>query len=811
MCCKLTFLICIALSFFDQTVFAGSGYTKKTFTVEDSIKMVKIVEPDAGYSSFIPSKIKMSPDGKYFIIVTRSGNPVTGKNDYILILYQSDDVLEFLNKDDDQKTTLPEGEILTKVSISSNDMPFQKLKWLEDSKTLAFIGWFDTEDGQSPGQIYKLDTRSGVIQKLTNHTRPITDFALTTSSQRIIFASSVSRHNKGRTKTSYLMDVMPVNGILDPDWENPYPAFRYYVQEISRPGQSLSVGKLYHGFFLSSIWLSPNGLHAVVLTTRKSAPRHWLEGYGYLKNSFYQSALRELDKNTMIPREDLANQFSLIDISKKTIRPVFDAPTGLYVGGFSVNAYWLPDSKSVILANTALPLDILNKKEKKQRSLRFSTIEYQLSSGTITPITHHTVKKVWRGPDMTENGSASSGQFHGLEMDTSGLLKIKQVNDRRENLPDEYFEKRDGEWIKVPRPSAAEIKELTKRIEVTIFQGLNSPPEIMALDVSTGHEKIITDFNPQFQNLTFGNVEVLNWKDRNGRNWRGGIVYPPGYKAGQKYPLVIQTHGFNPQDFLIDGPFGTASAFTAQALANQDIIVLQMGMPSVPPNRNALYISQKGFEAAIKYLDTKGLIDKKKVGLIGWSATGVDVQQMLLYSDYPVAAATIADSYNIGLFGYINQFGRPAPGMAYIESKLGGGVPWGKDLNKWVTNNPSLHLDRLKTPLRYEQYETGLSSWLDTYVFLKRQKKPVEYYVFNDAAHSLIKPQHRMASQQGNVDWFTFWLKGEEDPDPAKSNQYKRWRKLRIQQEKSEIAATQARKRDRKQKNSLVKKYTQIK
>jgi len=33
------------------------------------------------------------------------------------------------------------------------------------------------------------------------------------------------------------------------------------------------------------------------------------------------------------------------------------------------------------------------------------------------------------------------------------------------------------------------------------------------------------------------------------------------------------------------------------------------------------------------------------------------------------------------------------------------------------------------------------------------------------------------------VDWFSFWLKGEEDPDPAKAEQYKRWRKLRQQHE----------------------------
>jgi hypothetical protein len=36
-----------------------------------------------------------------------------------------------------------------------------------------------------------------------------------------------------------------------------------------------------------------------------------------------------------------------------------------------------------------------------------------------------------------------------------------------------------------------------------------------------------------------------------------------------------------------------------------------------------------------------------------------------------------------------------------------------------------------------------------------------------------------MTSQGGAVDWFRFWLLGQEDPDPAKAEQYKRWRAMR--------------------------------
>jgi len=59
----------------------------------------------------------------------------------------------------------------------------------------------------------------------------------------------------------------------------------------------------------------------------------------------------------------------------------------------------------------------------------------------------------------------------------------------------------------------------------------------------------------------------------------------------------------------------------------------------------------------------------------------------------------------------------------------------------------------------------------------------VDFILLPDADHHLVKPWERMVSQQGAVDWFRFWLKDEEDPDPAKAEQYKRWRELRKLQE----------------------------
>jgi len=69
-------------------------------------------------------------------------------------------------------------------------------------------------------------------------------------------------------------------------------------------------------------------------------------------------------------------------------------------------------------------------------------------------------------------------------------------------------------------------------------------------------------------------------------------------------------------------------------------------------------------------------------------------------------------------------------------------------------------------------------------------KKPVDLMMLNTDEHVLTNPAERLASQGGSVDWFRFWLKDEEDSDPAKAEQYKRWRELRKLQEANDSKLT---------------------
>src|SRR5205823_5585694 len=109
-------------------------------------------------------------------------------------------------------------------------------------------------------------------------------------------------------------------------------------------------------------------------------------------------------------------------------------------------------------------------------------------------------------------------------------------------------------------------------------------------------------------------------------------------------------------------------------------------------------------------------------------------------------------------------------------------VPYGEGLKSWAQRSPGFNIEKVHTPLRIvaENPNSTLGEW-EWFAALKRLNKPVEMVMMHDGDHILQRPWERMVSQGGNVDWFVFWLSGQQDPDSAKTDQYARWRAMQTQ------------------------------
>jgi dipeptidyl aminopeptidase/acylaminoacyl peptidase len=271
---------------------------------------------------------------------------------------------------------------------------------------------------------------------------------------------------------------------------------------------------------------------------------------------------------------------------------------------------------------------------------------------------------------------------------------------------------------------------------------------------------------------------VYHWKDKTGFEWTGGLVKPVDYVPGRRYPLVIQTHGFANFAFMTDGQFPTAMA--ARPLASQGIAVLQvLGNSKNPQTLREVQDNILGYKSAIEHLALDGLIDPNRVGIVGFSRTSWYVESALI--EYPnlFAAASINDGIDQSYMQtMLFDLDRTSEGQEIYNAK-----PFGDGLQAWVKQAPGFRLDKVRTPTLITAIKPGgiLEEW-EMYSSLYQQKKPVDLLYIPNGQHILQKPLDRLASQQGNVDWFRFWLQNYERPGPEDTTQYGRWRKLRVMQ-----------------------------
>jgi hypothetical protein len=135
-------------------------------------------------------------------------------------------------------------------------------------------------------------------------------------------------------------------------------------------------------------------------------------------------------------------------------------------------------------------------------------------------------------------------------------------------------------------------------------------------------------------------------------------------------------------------------------------------------------------------------------------------------------------------------FAQEAESMVEEFDKINQAKPVGTGLQKWLSLADGFHLDRVETPLRIEAISprSVLLEW-EIYSSLQQEGKPVDLIYIPGGQHILQKPLERLASQQGNVDWFRFWLQGYEDPASQKRAQYIRWEGLKIKAAVSVSAA----------------------
>jgi len=518
--------------------------------------------------------------------------------------------------------------------------------------------------------------------------------------------------------------------------------------------------------------LSPDGRFAVVPLPASTVPEGWSR-YSINKGQPFFSKFTAGPQDLSVRDTGfLAYQFVLIDLFKGTAKALFDAPIGSSGGYHRPRpvASWSADGEKIALVNTYLPI------ERDGSPLVPCVAVFTIATGKTACVETLTAD---RADGRGERFSAVT-DLH-FDSDDGRRLIFSYINssDAAAGIVT-YQETQSGTWSRTENAGAFDVP-----VEVMVQESLNDPPKLVAIDRKTGASIDILDLNGRIRAMNLGVASEYRWKDDSGRDWLGGLVRPPDYVPGRRYPLVIQTHGFLRNQFMASGLFTTA--FAARPLAAAGIVVLQvndqvcglvyLGSPEESE------CGKSAYEAAVKQLTRDGIVDPDKVGIIGFSQTGLYTMATLTDSTIHFSAATLSDASVGGYFEFVSD---GPTDKQLLRNDVGriGAEPFGTGLQKWFINSPVFNMDRVSTPIRFEGVGPRAICFMwEPYALLRYLGKPAEMIQLDLGTHPLSNPAERLASQGGTVDWFRFWLKGEEDPDPAKASQYARWHELRKLQE----------------------------
>ena len=744
--------------------------------MRDDIDLVRfqLYGPAVGAVPSGDGVIKYSPNGRYFAVVTEKDLLDLNVPEETIWLFRTEEVQKYVHHPDMGTAPLPIP--LVRMSTDKMGLIIRTVKWLADSTGIAFTTVKKSVRCQF-NQLYLADIRTGHVQALTEDDQNVDDFDFR---NRDSYVYSVSAPKLLKAPEE---DFVPLTGRIDKFLFPEHPLFMRDLAPFDDAGlwevmdghrSRIMDAKAYGSG--SGLSLSPDGTLAVAIMNAEHPPADWVRYKAAPGNEDYVDP-----KN--------ANAYHLIDLRKGTKKLLFNAPCGTarvrWVRDLGEMARWSADGRSLALSSTFFPLDTSDSQEAAKRERQAYMAVLRLDTGELTAI-----QPLRNGLDK---GQLIEGRYAITDLHFADDHTVVVNYDRFIYQPDSppmgiFHQGTDGTWKEIPGAA-----DPISPIRVEAREEINQPPVIVAADKAGGAFHVIWDPNPQLKEIELGETEVIHGTDANGFKWEAGLVKPPNYQSNKQYPLVIQTHGFTKKQFMAHGSY--TSAYAARALAAVGIIVVQAGgggslhdgTPQEGPDQVAVY------QSIVNTLTAAKLIDPKRVGATGFSRTGYHILYAMAASPSLLAAASVSDFSTFGYFEYLLVVNHD-PGMIGRINRINGGTPFTEEgMKNWRTTSPEFNMDKTKAPLLLVQPGAMIALFeLGPYTAMRYLHKPVDLIMIPTDTHPLTNPRGRFNCETFNVDWFRFWLQDYEDPDPAKAEQYARWRELRKMQEENDAKAKAA-------------------
>jgi dipeptidyl aminopeptidase/acylaminoacyl peptidase len=262
--------------------------------------------------------------------------------------------------------------------------------------------------------------------------------------------------------------------------------------------------------------------------------------------------------------------------------------------------------------------------------------------------------------------------------------------------------------------------------------------------------------------------ERVEWTAADGTTVEGLIYYPLDYVAGQRYPLVVQTHG-GPQTSDRFGFAGNPTSYVP-ALAGHGYLVFKPNYRGSTGYGDDFLRDMIGgyFQNAhtdvmsgVDHLIALGLADGDRLAKMGWSGGGHMTNKIVTYTSRFKAAASGAGAANwISMYAQSDTRSQRTPWF--------GGTPWQVDAptDLYWEHSPLRSVANVTTPTIFlvgeDDRRVPMPQSVEMHRALKSLDVPTHLYVAPREGHGWRELRHQLFKMNAELDWFARFVTTRE-------------------------------------------------
>jgi dipeptidyl aminopeptidase/acylaminoacyl peptidase len=287
-----------------------------------------------------------------------------------------------------------------------------------------------------------------------------------------------------------------------------------------------------------------------------------------------------------------------------------------------------------------------------------------------------------------------------------------------------------------------------------------TPPDVWLID-RNGKAKQISHVNPQVDGIQFADGEEFDWTARDGSHLTGVLLRPIGYRAGVRYPLVVQVHG---------SQVGDMNEFQATWM-NWGQLLAANGYALLLPNYRGSLTSGAAFARADQgdlggkdltdildgadALVAAGIADPDRMGIGGVSYGGF-LTALAITQTTRFKAAVVG----LGISNWIAIAGQ-TPGPESMVALYWKHSPYDRWQILW-NRSPVAYAKNVRTPALIYAGENDpiipASQSRELLRALQHYKVPSEFILYPREGHSVMEPNHLRDNLTRILEWYNRYL-----------------------------------------------------